>query len=143
MPSCACVWVGSAGFDDLNLLALDGWGERFARERTAASANHDAPCRTYSITVGPLEAFDVTRRSGALGYRQLIILPLWSSAGAMLGALACCSQQHALRAQAALPPLEALAANLARSVENAALSDRLLRAEKMAGLGQLAKGRGA
>ena len=104
--------VGSAGFDDLTLLALDAWGERFAREQRGS-----AQCskqRNYSITVGPLEAFDVTRRSGALGCRQLTIVPLWSSAGAMLGVLACCSHPSSAKLQGALPPLEAIAANVAR-----------------------------
>ncbi len=40
----------------------------------------------------------------------------------------------------ALWPLEALAVKLARTMENAALAERLLRAEKLAGLGQLAGG---
>ena len=40
----------------------------------------------------------------------------------------------------ALAPLEALAVKLERAMENAALAERLLRAEKLAGLGLLAGG---
>ena len=36
--------------------------------------------------------------------------------------------------------IEALAAKLARTIENEAMAERLLRAEKLAGLGQLAGG---
>ncbi len=132
--------TGSAGFDDLTLLALDAWGERFAREQRAVRDTSEPAeaRRSYTITVGPLEAFDRTRSPGPVGCRQIVVLPLWSSTAAMLGALTVASP--GMNAAAAMPPLEALAANLARSIENASLSDRLLRAEKMAGLGQLAKG---
>jgi signal transduction histidine kinase len=50
-----------------------------------------------------------------------------------LGAVAVCGEGD----QA---PIEGLAAKLARTMENAALAERLLRSEKLAGLGQLAGG---
>ena len=52
----------------------------------------------------------------------------------MLGALAVCGEESELG------PLEGLAAKLARTVENASLAERLLRSEKLAGLGQWAGG---
>lgn len=135
--------VGSAGIDDLLLRALDAWGDRFAREQKQ-QPQKETRRRSYPITVGPLEAFDATRKSGILGCRQVIILPLWSNAAekpVMLGALAVTSSApEKVSLDLGLPPLEALALMLARSIENATLSDRLLRAEKLAGLGQLAKG---
>jgi C4-dicarboxylate-specific signal transduction histidine kinase len=62
----------------------------------------------------------------------------------MVGALAVCADgMMSARRRAvdeALLPLEALAAKLGRTIENNALAERLLRAEKLAGLGLLAGG---
>jgi signal transduction histidine kinase len=134
--------AGSAGIDDLLLRALNEWGERFARERRT-SANHANPVqrRSYTVTLGPMENYDTERRFGALGCRQVIMFPLWAESGALLGALAAAPALGArVDLDRALPPLEALAGTLARSLENASLSAHLERAEKMAGLGQLARG---
>jgi signal transduction histidine kinase len=75
--------------------------------------------------------------------RKVLVAPLWTTAGRMLGAVAVCGDQISLKQDEALReavPLEALAAKLARTMENAALAERLLRSEKLAGLGQLAGG---
>jgi signal transduction histidine kinase len=62
----------------------------------------------------------------------------------MVGALAVCADgMMSVRRRAvdeALLPLEALALKLGRTIENNALAERLLRAEKLAGLGLLAGG---
>ena len=132
--------MGSAGVDDLMLRALDAWGERFAREQKQAGST--GPRRkSYIITVGPMEAFDPTRKSGRIGCRKAMVLPLWSDAGAMLGALVGCpGARDAGALHSGTAALESLAVKLARAVEHAALNEKLMRAEKMAGLGRLAKG---
>ena len=62
--------------------------------------------------------------------------PLWTTGGRMLGAVAVCGDD----VESGMGPIEGLAAKLARTMENAALAERLLRSEKLAGLGQLAGG---
>jgi signal transduction histidine kinase len=64
----------------------------------------------------------------------------------MVGAIAVWGNEHEFDprwlgdAAEDLAPIEALAAKLARTMENAALAERLLQSEKLAGLGQLAGG---
>ncbi len=77
-------------------------------------------------------------------YRRAIVIPLWTTGGRMVGALAVGAdgllgvRRAAL--EEALAPLEALGVKVARSLENAAVAERLMRAEKLAGLGLLAGG---
>jgi len=76
--------------------------------------------------------------------RGAIVIPLWSTAGRMMGALAVGAdgllsvRQREL--EEALWPLEALGVKVARAMENAALAEKLMRAERLAGLGMLAGG---
>ena len=79
-----------------------------------------------------------------VGYRRAIVIPLWTTGGRIAGALAVgadglMSVRRSVLAKA-LEPLEALALKVERAMENAALAERLLRAEKLAGLGLLAGG---
>jgi signal transduction histidine kinase len=131
---------GSAGLDDLMLGALNAWAESFALRRNACARPAERP-RHFVVTLDSMEAFDATRKGGVVRPREVTIVPLWSQGGAMLGALAVSlpAKVRGRRAQE-LSPLEALAAQLGRSVEKALLNERVLRAEKMAGLGQLAEG---
>jgi signal transduction histidine kinase len=146
--------VGSAGVDDLMALEINGWVARFARERRNAAMQGERLC-SFPVTLAWDEAFDATRPLGSRGLRQVMILPLWSQAGEMLGALAIWPTSEGrgaltetLRAGApkravserVLLPLETLAQKLGRAVDVVQMSERLARAEKMAGLGQLAKG---
>jgi signal transduction histidine kinase len=76
---------------------------------------------------------------------DLTAIPFWSMTGRMVGTLMVCARSATGRRRGvvmadALPPLEAVAVRLARSLENVALAERLMRAEKLAGLGQLAGG---
>jgi signal transduction histidine kinase len=130
--------VGSAGIDDLTERALNEWGERYARERRVVGKDRRA---SYTVTLGPMENYDQHRHYGALGCRQVLMMPLWSESGVMLGALAAAPKIGSrVDLERVLPPLEALAGRLARAMESAQLSEQLQRAEKMAGLGQLARG---
>ena len=75
---------------------------------------------------------------------EVMAIPFWSMAGRMVGALAVAKRTQRIGPQRrmgdSMQPLEALAVRLARTMENVALAERLLRAEKLAGLGQLAGG---
>jgi signal transduction histidine kinase len=81
------------------------------------------------------------KQAGRLG--RAIVAPLHSAKGRLAGALAV---SHGPETAAwpvlgdTIAPVEALAAKLGRMLENAALTERLVRVEKLAGLGQLAGG---
>jgi signal transduction histidine kinase len=79
-----------------------------------------------------------------MDYSGAIVVPLWTAAGRMLGALAVgadglMSVRRSSLAKA-LEPMEALAFKVERAMENGALEERLVRAEKLAGLGLMAGG---
>jgi signal transduction histidine kinase len=122
--------AGSAGMDDLIVEALNGWGERWMGVAGANVAR--AGMRSGQWAVPGLKA-----GTGSfvleLGGARVRMAPLWTTGGRMLGAVAVCGEGD-------LAPIEGLAAKLARTMENAALAERLLRSEKLAGLGQLAGG---
>jgi signal transduction histidine kinase len=92
-------------------------------------------------------------------WRRAIVLPVRTAAvpgsgaggaGKLVGAIVVCSDGLAVppideaggkvAVDRLLSPLETLAGRLGRAMENEALAERLLRAEKLAGLGQLAGG---
>src|SRR5665213_1898820 len=146
--------VGSAGVDDLMALEINAWVARFARERRTGKAQSEQ-LSSFPAMLDWDEAFDVARPLGARGLKQVMILPLWSQDGEMLGALAIWpardgrgSLTETLKGGArrlavserVLQPLELLAQKLGRAADVAQMSERLARAEKMAGLGQLARG---
>ncbi|WP_353069754.1 HAMP domain-containing sensor histidine kinase [Tunturibacter empetritectus] len=76
--------------------------------------------------------------------RGAIVVPLWTTSGRMMGALAVGAdgllsvRQREL--EEVLWPLEALGVKVARAMENVALAEKLMRAERLAGLGMLAGG---
>ena len=142
--------VGSAGVNELMALEINGCVARFVRERRREAALADRP-RSFQVLL-EWDAVQVAKRRGR---RQVMILPLWSQAGEMLGAIAVWPMADgpgALRetlregapkrkvSERVLLPLEALAQKLARGVDFVQMDQRLVRAEKMAGLGQAAKG---
>jgi signal transduction histidine kinase len=134
--------AGSAGMDAATQAALRQWGERVVDAERQGGEDVD---NALGIRVG-MKSFAVvlgaSERSAGCG--RAIVFPLRHTGGRMVGVLAVCadtmmSLQRRLVFEAA-GPLEALAMKLGRSMENAALADRLLRTEKMAGLGLLAGG---
>lgn|SRR6185312_10986085 len=142
--------VGSAGVNELMALEINGCVARFMRERRREAALAERP-RSFPVLL-EWDAVQVAKRRGR---RQVMILPLWSRAGEMLGALAVWptadgpgAMRETLRegapkrkmSERVLLPLEALAQKLARAVDFVQMDQRLARAEKMAGLGQAAKG---
>jgi len=142
--------VGSAGVNELMALEINGCVARFVRERRREAALADRP-RSFPVLL-EWDAVQVAKRRGR---RQVMILPLWSQNGDMLGAIAVwpmaegpAALRETLRegapkrkvSERVLLPLEALAQKLARGVDFVQMDHRLARAEKMAGLGQAAKG---
>ncbi|SFS07819.1 Histidine kinase-, DNA gyrase B-, and HSP90-like ATPase [Granulicella pectinivorans] len=146
--------AGSSGMDDLTVGALQTWGvsvirqerglgpagpvKALAREKIGAGsfvmpiASPDAFESVGFVSTGPLAETDC---------RQVIVTMLRGAGGAVLGALVVgLAADRAEKDPIAMAPLESLAVKLARTIENASLAERLLRSEKLAGLGQLAGG---
>lgn len=147
--------AGSLGMDDLTVESLREWGVGVIRQERGlgaagpvkVSAKERMGAGSFSMMLGASDEFE-GMGFGADGLmtardcRQIIVTMLRGTAGSVLGALVV-GMEAPVKAQvvgAALAPLEALAVKLARTIENASLAERLLRSEKLAGLGQLAGG---
>ncbi len=161
------VCVGSSGVDDLTLTAVEAWGEQvMAEERGAVEGNRSGTmggrtaAASVAISLGEWGRFDPEISSWALSgkverrrWRRAIAVPVRTLRGVMpqrmAGAIVVCGDGLAERVRDAagfvkmerlLSPVEVLAARLSASLEAEALGARLSRAEKLAGLGQLAGG---
>jgi signal transduction histidine kinase len=125
----------------------DGWdvhGPGVPQQTSASPVATTTPSRQRAKSL-TLDMPSPMARSGEPAIlKQAILLPLLTTKGRITGAIAVCPQpalpEWMPALDEAIPPLEALAAKLARSMENDALTERLLRVEKLAGLGQLAGG---
>jgi signal transduction histidine kinase len=125
--------------------ALNQWGERTMRvgpRLRRESAEEGGAGDRSGRASGMREAAGVKAWTRSLIVQleqgSVLMLPLWTTAGRILGALIVTGPGNEGLRQAI--PLESLAAKLGRTMENAALAERLLRSEKLAGLGQLAGG---
>ena len=153
--------MGSVGVDDLTVAALHRWGEEVvAEERGEGKVTRMVPAAWYkgafsfAINLGEWTEFDPEVGTWALSgkrerrrWRRGLVAPIrmGGGTGRMMGALAVCADGPGLDdwlvgLDKAMSSVEALAAKLARTLENEAMAQRLLRAEKLAGLGQLAGG---
>ena len=147
--------AGSTGVDDLTVKAFDDWGRHVVEEERGGSAGGARTIRTgvksFTIPLGEWTRFDrevstraVQGKRERRKSRRGIIAPIRISTGRMVGAIAVCADGSKpgwpQGLERAMGPIEALAGRIAGSIENEALADRLLRAEKLAGLGQLAGG---
>ena len=156
--------VSSVGTDDLTVAALHDWGEgvvadeRSGRMAVAARTAQAFAAKSFQIALGEWDKFDPGLGSWRLAgkkerrrWRRGIIAPIRSQNGSMAGAIAVCADGPELDGVGletgwtagltrAMGPIEALAARLAVALDNEGLTERLLRAEKLAGLGQLAGG---
>ena len=160
--------VSSAGIDDLTLDALHHWAEQaVVEERTQHSGQRSphASAASFQINLGEWEHFDrelgtwaQSGREERRRWRRAVVAPIRTQGGRMAGALVVCADGPGLdgihgwavegRASGlppaslarAMRPIETLAARLATAIENETLRSRVLRAEKLAGLGQLAGG---
>jgi signal transduction histidine kinase len=137
--------AGSVGMEDVTVRALNAWGEGVVEAERGGEAGARRGDGGLGMRVGS-KSFAVVLGGGRdeVGCGRAIVIPLRTSAGRMVGALAVCADRMmSVRRRAiaeALLPLEALAVRLGRTIENNALAERLLRAEKLAGLGLLAGG---
>ncbi len=157
--------VGRVGIDDLTTAALDAWGESVVEEERAGRVDAGAGSgsglgeKSFQISLGEWTEFDPEVGSWALAgrkerrrWRRGIVAPIRTRKGKMAGAIAVCADGPGLDGgpdgaggwtaglTRAMGPIEALAERLAVAMENEMLAERLLRAEKLAGLGQLAGG---
>ncbi len=161
--------AGSIGTDDLTVAALQSWGAQMSRDecsgRRLGAEGTDGAAPSFSIPLGEWSRFDPEIASWALSgrkerrrWRRGIITPVRTRGGRLLGALAVCADgarvdgtplanageawnsKRPASLERALAPLEALASRLGAALEANTTAERLLRAEKLAGVGQLAAG---
>ena len=156
--------AGSVGVDDLTVRALDAWGKRVVEEERggvpgapgeAGPAVVRSGVKSFAIALGEWSRFDPEVAEWAMAgkrerrrWRRALVAPVRLSSGRMAGAMVVCAdgprggvrEQYTEGLERAMGAIEALAAGLACSVENGILGERLQRAEKLAGLGQLAGG---
>ena len=155
--------LGSVGVDDIAINTLNTWakgvqGERRSRPRLTqgqaperiplavvtgeeASTAFATGTKTFDVVLGPgLKSFwPAPQEQDPLRMNRATVVPCWSAGGRMLGALV-------VRGDASgggphrTAGLEVLAAKLARVLETSALADRLMKAERLASLGQIAGG---
>jgi signal transduction histidine kinase len=139
------VVAASAGMDDAMVQLLNAWGEGVVAEERVGVGGLRRGDGGLGVRVGG-RSFSVVlgKATAAIGHSGAIVTPLWTAGGRMLGALAVgadgvMSVRRSALAKA-LVAMEALAFKVERAMENAALEERLLRAEKLAGLGLMAGG---
>jgi signal transduction histidine kinase len=160
--------VGSIGVDDLTLAAVERWAEQVVQEEREGEGRVRAlgrsSAKSVPIALGEWQQFDpeissweMSGRKERRKWRRAIVLPvrtgmgvgLGANAGRLVGAIVVCSDGMAVpegdvvrsvAVERLLSPLEALAGRLGMAMENEALGERMLRAEKLAGLGQLVGG---
>ena len=126
--------AASEGMDDTTFDAVQAWAARAVeRERSGGVG------MTGGIRIAAKSLVVPLGESG-----RAVVVPLWTAGGRMAGALVARAdsvmQVQRRVVEEAVTALEALAAKLARAMENAELAERLLRTEKLAGLGMLAGG---
>ena len=135
--------TASAGMDDRTVQALDEWCRRVVKMQPGAVTRGWNRDETGGTRMGT-KSFRVQLELPDGMQREVIAIPFWSMSGRMVGALAVAKRMERIgpqrRMSDSMQPLEALAVRLARTMENVALAERLLQAEKLAGLGQLAGG---
>ena len=122
------------GMDEATIAAVETWVLRAAeRERGGGTG------MSGGVRIGAKSLVVPLHESG-----RAVVVPLSTGGGRMVGALVVCAdslmQVRRRVAEEAVAALEALASKLSRAMENAELAERLLRAEKLAGLGMLAGG---
>jgi signal transduction histidine kinase len=137
--------VASKGMEGLFPKALNAWGRHVREIELQGVVGAHRGAGDLGVRVGR-DSFAVVLDEGRdrVGCGRAIVVPLRTAAGRMVGALAVgadamLSVPQRMIAEA-VAPLEALAERLGRAMEDAALAERLLRAEKLAGLGMLAGG---
>jgi signal transduction histidine kinase len=152
--------AGSVGMDDLTVEALNAWGERARGPRFSEKIGEERDgdiggavrrlgvrdpaavklwTRSFTLELGHEPVVKV-RGGLKQGSWEVQVAPMWTTSGRMIGAVVVSGMLPVVQTDEPLSPIEMLAAKLARALENAALAERLLRSERLAGLGQLAGG---
>jgi signal transduction histidine kinase len=138
--------AGSLGMDAMTVKALHAFGERVMEgERKGGPGPLRGDGDGSGVRVA-MQSFAVVLGADteSPGCGRAIVVPLWATGGRMVGALAVGADQMLSvprrAVEEAIRPLEMLAVKLSRTMENFSLAERLLRAEKLAGLGLLAGG---
>ena len=137
--------AANAGMDDATVESLNMWGMGVVAEESRGGTRVRRGGGGLGVRVGTRSFAVVLGKGPAEGmYRRAIVIPLWTTGGRLLGALAVGADsltgvRRSVLAEA-LGPLEALALKVERAMENAILAERLIKAEKLAGLGMLAGG---
>ncbi len=151
--------AGRVGVDDLTVKAMEEWGARVVQEERGGVRRAGQPrpaadrggVKSFSIPLGEWKAFDreiATREMSGKRerrqYRRGLVAPLRTQAGKLIGAIVIAADGNkegwAPGLEKSMGPVETLAARIAGALENDSLSERVIRAEKLAGLGQLAGG---
>jgi C4-dicarboxylate-specific signal transduction histidine kinase len=156
--------AGSAGVDDLTVAALQSWGELIAAEESAGGPIRSLTTGTglafgsvrvgsesFALQLGPWEQFDPEinprlqeGKRERRRFRRAIATPMRTQVGRIAGVLVACGEMNrtgaSMSVERAIGPIEMLATKLAATMENIRMAERLLRAEKLAALGQLAGG---
>lgn len=144
-PGNRLLVAASKGLDSQASEALDAWCE------SMSAVPPDGHKRGFNSGIGirlTHKSFAVVLGKDAIenGCGRAVVTPMWSTSGRLLGALVVCADGLLSVCRStvieAMAGIEALAAKLARSMENAMLVEQLLKAEKLAGLGLLAGGVG-
>jgi signal transduction histidine kinase len=127
--------AASAGMDEPTVASWNGWGLQ-AGQSGGAGLGLRIGEKSFAVVLGT----DTTE----IGSGRAIVVPLWTSGGRMAGALALGAERMMsvprTVLEAALPSLEILSGRLGRALESAEMAERLLQAEKLAGLGMMAGG---
>jgi len=139
--------AASAGMEETTVESLNAWAEGVVEaerrggigtRRGEAGLGRRVKNNAFAVVFG------VGRHARLEEARGAIVIPMWTTSGRMMGALAVGAdgllsvRQREL--EEALWPLEALGVKVARAMENAALAEKLMRAERLAGMGMLAGG---
>lgn len=155
--------AGSVGVDDLTVKALNAWGQRVVEDERGlpGAATEIGPAvvrggvKSFAIALGEWSRFDPEVAEWAMAgkrerrrWRRALVAPVRMASGRMAGAMVVCAdgprggirKQFTDGLELAMGPIESLASRLAGSLENEVMAEQLQRAEKLAGLGQLAGG---
>jgi signal transduction histidine kinase len=132
-----CV-AAAVGMEETTVERLNNWGEGVCAgvRRGGSGLGLRVGARSFAVVLD--------RGVAEIGYRRAIVVPLWTMGGSLLGVLAvgADSSMNVRRSLLvnALAPLEALAVKVERGLENGVLTERLMKAERLAGMGLLAGG---
>jgi signal transduction histidine kinase len=128
--------AASTGMSAATIAAVEGWAPRVVERERGGDEGLRGGVRlgSKSVAIHLVEG----------GAELAVVVPLRVAGGKMAGALVVCAASvlnvRRRAAEEAVVALEALGVKLCRAMEDVELMNRLLRAEKLAGLGLLAGG---